>query len=321
MDMMTSTAEAQFRNARHRVPTGTIVRLVATRDWRSSELERFCEQLTRWIPQVAISREDRPELEFPWILLPNGVRYQGVPHGNEATPFIEALTGNIPPLTDRLRERLDAAPVPPATLDLFVTPPCAFCPRAVRGLMPLAAANRFIRLSVIDVELFPEHAARHGIHAVPTLLLDEQFRWTGVIVLDEVLTLLATRDPISMGPAALELMLKEGAAQRLARMMADRDGVFPALLELLCHEQWPVRLGAMVAVEELSALKPALGRQAIDALWTRFDRVSDPVKGDILFLCGEVGGASAVSKIRSVLQRSASADVKEAAEEALEKLK
>jgi hypothetical protein len=124
-----------------------------------------------------------------------------------------------------------------------------------------------------------------------------------------------------MGPASLEVMLKEGAAQRLARMMADRDRVFPALLELLCHEHWPVRLGAMVTVEELSAIKPALGRQAIDALWERFDRVSDPVRGDILFLYGEVGGPSALSKIRSVLQGRASAEVKEAAEEALQKLK
>jgi hypothetical protein len=319
--MMTLNAETQFRNASHEVPTGTILRLITTPDARSSELANFCEQLALLIPQVAITREDGHESDLPVILLPNGVRYQGVPQGNEVPPVVEALTGKTLPLNAAARERVNAAPFPSAALDLFVTPQCTFCPRALRGLMPLVGANRFIRLSVIDVSLFPEQASRRGIQAVPTLLLDELFRWTGSIVLEEVITLLTTRDPSSMGPASLEMMLKEGSARRLAGMMADRNVIFPALLELLCHEQWPVRLGAMVTVEELSALTPALGLQAIDALWSRFDSLSDPVKGDLLFLCGEVGGPAAVSKIRAVLQRNVSVEVQEAAREALEKLK
>jgi hypothetical protein len=320
MGMITLSEETQFRNASSEVPHGTILRLMVTPDGRSSEIAQFCERMAALIPQVSITREDGAELEYPWILLPNGVRYQGVPKGNEVLPFIQALTGKIPALPERLRDRLTAAPYPPAELDLFVTPQCTFCPRAVRGLMPLAGANRSIRLTIIDAGFFPELSRRHGIQAVPTLVLDGQFRWAGSFVLEEVITLLTTRDPISMGPASIEMMLKEGAAQRLARMMADRNAVFPALLELLCHSQWPVRLGAMVAVEELSAINPALGLQAIDAIWNRFGRVSDPVKGDILFLCGEVGGSSVALRIKAVLQSGASAEVKEAAEEALEKL-
>jgi hypothetical protein len=103
-------------------------------------------------------------------------------------------------------------------------------------------------------------------------------------------------------------------------MMADRNRVFPALIELLCHEQWPVRLGAMVAVEELNAVAPDLGRKAIDALWDRFEGVIDPVKGDILFLCGEIGHAQYAPRIKAVLRSSMAAEVKEAAKEALDKL-
>jgi hypothetical protein len=186
--------------------------------------------------------------------------------------------------------------------------------------MPLASAGPRIRLTIIDAGLFPEAAEQRGIQAVPTLVLDGQYRWTGAIVLDEVITLLATRDPTAMGPAALERMLKDGDARRLARMMADRNTVFPALIKLLCHDQWPVRLGAMVAVEELDAMAPDLGRQAIDAVLDRFGAVSDQVKGDILFLCGEAGKRSLVPRIRAVLQAGASIEVKTAAEEALEKL-
>jgi hypothetical protein len=321
MDMMTANEETQFRNASGGVPHGTILRLVMTPDERSSEMAHFCKRLTTLIPQVSIAHEDGLSLEYPFILLPNGVRYQGVPQGNEVQPFIDAIMGKTPALTDPLRERLNAALFPPAAFDLFIAPQCSFCPLAVRRLAPLAEASKLIRLTVIDSGLFPELARRQGIQAVPTLVLDGQFRWSGSIDLDEIVTCATQRDPAALGPAALEEILKAGAARRLAGMMADRNAVFPALLELLCHAQWPVRLGAMVAVEELSALKPALGLQAIDALWNRFDRVSDQVKGDILFLCGEVGGPSVAPRIKAMLKGGASAEVQEAAEEALEKLK
>jgi hypothetical protein len=223
-------------------------------------------------------------------------------------------------LSDRLQKRLDAASIHPAELELFVTPPCTFCPGMVAGLMPLAAANRRIQLTIIDASFFPEIAASRGIQAVPTLVLDGQFRWTGSCAIEELIDLLVDRDPSKMGPAAIETLLKEGAAPDLARMMVDCNRIFPALLELLSHPQWPVRLGAMVAVEELHALSPDLGRQMIDALWHRFDAVSDPVKGDFLFLCGEIGERADVPRIQAVLQREESIAVRDAAEDALEKL-
>jgi len=318
--MLTPAEETQFRRASREVSPGTVLKLMATPDGRSVEMAEFCERLAALLPQLTIAREDDAEKGLPLILLPNGLRYRGVPKGNEVPPFIQALTGKIPPLSDRLRARLDAAPENPAEMDLFVTPECTFCPGAARRVMPLALAGRRIRLTITDAGLFPEIAQHQGVQSVPTLVLDRQFRWTGEIAIEEVIALLATRDPVSMGPGALEIMLKEGAARRLARMMADRNRVFPALIELLCHEQWPVRLGAMVAVEELNAVAPDLGRKAIDALWDRFEGVIDPVKGDILFLCGEIGHAQYAPRIKAVLRSSMAAEVKEAAKEALDKL-
>lgn len=318
--MMTLNDEMQFRNADRQVPSGTVVRLMPTADERSLAMTEFCERVAKLLPHVSIARDEDAEKVYPSMLLPNGVHYRGIPTGTEVPPFIQALTGRIPPLGARLGARLAAGSPAPAGVDLFVAPQCTFCPDAVRRVMPLAAASRLIRVTVIDAILFPEIARHHGVQAVPTLVLDGSFRWTGAIVLEEVVDLLVARDPVLMGPAALEMLLKEGAARRLARMMADRNQVFPALIDLLCHEQWPVRLGAMVVVEELSAMAPDLGREAIDALWSRFESAGDQVKGDILFLCGEVGSPQVVPRIAAVLQRGVPAEVKEAAEEALAKL-
>lgn len=319
--MLTLSEEKQLRNARRDVSDGTVLQLMVTSDERSSELARFCEHVAQILPQVSIAREEAAAPEQPSIRLPNGVRYRGAPKGNELPPFIAALTGKIRPLSDHLRERLAAARLHPAELELLVTPQCTLCPGMVSGLIPLAAADRRIQLTIIDAGLFPEMAATRNVQAVPTLVLDGQFHWTGSCAIEELIDLLVTRDPASMGPASLETLLKEGAAPRLARMMVDHQRIFPALLELLTHPQWPVRLGAMVTVEELHALAPGLGRQMIDALWDRFDAASDQVKGDFIFLCGEIGESADVPRIRAVLQREVSVDVRTAAEEALERWK
>jgi hypothetical protein len=318
--MLTLSEERQFRNGRCDVSDGTVLRLMVTPDERSSELARFCERVAEILPQVSIAREEGSEPEHPSIRLPNGVCYQGAPRGNEIQPFIAALTGKVQPLSERLRERLNAASLHPAELELFVTPQCTFCPGMVAGLMPLAEANRRIQLTIIDAGLFPEIAVSRGIQAVPTLVLDGQFRWTGSFAIDELIDLIAVRDPANMGPAAIETLLKEGAARNLAQMMVDCNRIFPALLELLSHPQWPLRLGAMVTAEELHALSPGLGRKMIDALWNRFDAVSDQAKGDFLFLCAEIGERADVPRIQAVLQRKVSNDVRDAAEDALEKL-
>ncbi len=294
--MMTLNEEMQFRKAGREVPSGTVVRLRPTADERSLAMTEFCERMAKLLPHVSIARDEDAEKVYPSMLLPNGVHYRGIPTGTEVPPFIQALTGKIPPLGARLGARLAAGSPAPAGVDLFVAPRCTFCPDAARQVMPLAASSRLIRVTVIDAALFPE------------------------IAREEVVDLLVARDPVIMGPAALEMLLKEGAARRLARMMADRNRIFPALMDVLCHEQWPVRLGAMVVVEELSAMAPDLGREAIDALWSRFELAGDQVKGDILFLCGEVGSSRIVPRIAAVLQRGVSAEVKEAAEEALAKL-
>jgi glutaredoxin len=317
---MTPKEEVQFREAGRGVPHGTILKLVATPDQRSAELSRFCEDLAMLIPQVLISQEDGQGQEHPQLLLPNGVRYQGIPQGNEVRLFVEALAGTIPPLSDPLRERLKAVAYPSA-LDLYIAPQCTYCPQVVRRLVPLASASRFIRLSVIDATMYPEQAKQNNIKSVPVLVLDGQFRWTGSIDLEDVLALMVTRDPASLSPASLEMMLKEGAARRLAQLMAERGAVFPALIQLLCHDQWPVRLGAMVAMEELHTLRPEVAGQLIEPLWNRFGAVPDPIKGDILHVFGEVGGLDAVPKINTVLEDTPPAEIKEAAEEALGKIK
>jgi HEAT repeat protein len=115
-------------------------------------------------------------------------------------------------------------------------------------------------------------------------------------------------------------MLKEGNASRLASMMLEREEIFPAFLGLLLSKSWPVRMGAMVVMEELAESNPALARRTIGPLWDRFDEADDAVKGDLLYVFGELKSAETLPRLREIQAGPSAADVREAAAEAVEKV-
>jgi hypothetical protein len=208
----------------------------------------------------------------------------------------------------------------PAMLKLFIAQQCPFCPTTVQHVTPLVGISEFIDLAIIDSTLFPEMAQSNRIQSVPTLLLDQQFRWTGSFLLEEVTEVMTNRDPAKLGSQSLERILKEGDAVKLAEMMLEKKEIFPSFLELLTHNKWPVRLGAMVVMEEITNRNAELADQVIDPLWERFHEVDDPVKGDIIHVLGESKNHKITPRMQMVLDGEHDAEVKEAAREALEKV-
>lgn len=316
---MTPDDEARFRTLNAGLPHPAPIELRLTADPRSVDLDQFCRRLAALVPAVRILTTREPGSAPPAIVLPGGLRFLGIPTGTEAAPFVEAVAGKSPVPAPEILDAAAAIRLP-AAVDLYVMPRCTHCPAAVRQLAGLAAACPLVRVRIIDGALFPELADRDRIRAVPTAILDGTFRWSGTISLREMIALMGARDPAALGPVALELMLKEGAAQRLAEMMRERNALFPALVELLCHHEWPVRLGAMVTVETLAELAPCLAREALDRLWERYAGASESVRGDILFLSGEAGGPWLRPALRAVMASDAGPELKEAAAEALEKI-
>jgi thiol-disulfide isomerase/thioredoxin len=301
--------------------TITIV-LVESGHAHNQVFHEFCDGLTQLAPKIRIAREDGSSQQPPQILIGSSLKYQALPTGLEMPPFIEALAAlDSGPLqvTESIKRRLKENNLP-VTLTAFIAPQCTFCPKVISQLIPLSMVESGVQLIVIDGTLFPEMAQTYKIQSVPTILLDDQFRWTGSVPLDELIDAVSTRDPVLLGAASLESILKDGQAGHLAAMMLDAQKIFPAFYDLLTHEKWPVRLGAMVVMEEIAGKNPAMSSEAISPLWNRFNRVSDQTKGDILYLFGEIADRRAVSWLEKVTAGEFDLEVKEAAREALEKL-
>jgi len=320
--MFTPLEEKQLIKHNHRLSHDITIGLVASRHASSRLFHEFCDDLTRLVPKIKISKVEADPQGPPQILIGANLRYQAIPSGYELQPFLEALAAfesNHLKIAKPVKILLKKNKLP-AALTIFIAPQCTFCPQMVQKLIPLSMAGENLQLTIVDGTLFPEMVQTHGIRSVPTILLDDQFRWTGSVPLEELIDAINSRDPQSLGPASLENIIKEGGAGRLAAMMLAAKKLFPAFYDLLTHDKWPIRLGAMVVIEEIAGENPDLAADALSPLWDRFHEASTQIQGDILHVFGEIGDPRSVAWLETVLSGNFDQEVKEAAREAAEKI-
>ena len=321
--MLTPYEKKQIRTLNETLSGRIEIGVIETNHQQSRSISRFCNTLSQLVPKIRIKQEEGGSNELPAIRVHRGLIYHAVPSGAEIGPFIESLQ-MLDSDKSRSNESLNAQVEKidlPTSLVIYVSPQCEFCPVAVRQLLPLPILNHRIRLTIIDGTHFPELVEKDRIQSVPTLILEDRFRWTGMFQISEITEIMANRDPSVLGPASLEMMLKEGKASMLAEMMLEKMEIFPAFYEVLIHPKWPVRLGAMVVMDELVEKNLDLALQGLKPLCERFSKVDSRVKGDLLYVLGEMQQKEILPWLETIINGDDDAEVKEAAREALDKLK
>ncbi len=320
--MFTPLEEKQIIKLNQQLPCDITIGLISSEHTISKLFQEFCDELTRLVPRIQIAGEEAAPRDPPQILVGSRLRYQAVPAGYELQPFLDALTAlgsDTLKIAEPIETRLKNIKLP-ANLTVFIAPQCAFCPQVVRRLITLSMEDDKLQLTIIDGSLFPESLQAHRVSAVPTILLDDYFRWTGSIPLEEIIDAINTRDLFLLGAASLEGILKEGGAGRLAAMMLEYKKLIPAFYDVLTHDKWPIRLGAMVVMEEIAETNPDLAAEALSPLWSRFHQAPAQIQGDILHVFGEIGDRRAISWLDTVLAGKFDPEVKEAAKDAVKKI-
>ncbi|MEJ2658561.1 MAG: thioredoxin family protein [Desulfobacterales bacterium] len=320
--MISEKEKNQIANWGRTLKDDIFIRLVLTEDKRSRTFHDFCKEIEHIVPKITIKQEKDEDSKLPVIQIGN-IGYQAIPLDRELEPFLSALAvddNRIQNIPLSVQGKLLQVKIP-AYLKVYIMPDCPFCPAAVKQVLLLAAASESIKLTVVDGALFPEIAASDKIRSAPTVLLDDQFHWSGSIQTQDIVDMILNRDPSRLSASSLKAMFEEGGAAEVAKMMLDTDKIFPAFMELLVHTKWPVRLAAMVVFETIAEKNQPLVQQTIPFLWDSFSRTEDTVKGDILYLFGISGDKETIPKLKTVLNGPYAVDVREAAEEALGMLK
>ncbi|MBW1697037.1 MAG: thioredoxin family protein [Deltaproteobacteria bacterium] len=299
---------------------GIEIGLQFTNDRRSAAFKRFGEEISHLAPKVRIQKIHTDSDRLPAIQIGKNIRYHAVPLGRELEPFLATLSLLSDPSKRARHPELEKINRRTA-LTLYIALECSFCPQAVRKLTPLAIRNPLVELSIIDAAVFEDLAKKDRIGSVPTVVLDGLYRWTGNPPVAEIIKTMIHRSPLQLSAETLESMLKQGEAEQVAAMMIRHGSILPAFIDLLTHEKWSLRLGAMVTMEFILEKNEDLAVQAVNLLLDRIQVLDDSVKGDVVYLLGKIGNDAIISKLESLLTGSDNPELKEAVAEAVDRIK
>jgi glutaredoxin-like protein len=120
-------------------------------------------------PGIIIAAKDNTEVKNL------GIQFSGIPAGHEFNTLINDIVivskrdSGLNETTREFLRNLDQ----PLHLQVFVTPTCPYCPRAVLLAHQMAMENpQMIRAEGVEATEFPELANRFNVHGVPQTVIN-----------------------------------------------------------------------------------------------------------------------------------------------------
>lgn len=145
---------------------------------RTYDLERDAAVAQRYgvdrVPAVVVLGEDEKDY---------GMRFFGIPSGYEFASLIADLKmvssgeSGLTPQTLDVLARLTR----PVQLQVFVTPTCPYCPRAVYLAHQMAFASELVTAAMVDASEFPDEADRYRVYSVPLTIVNGSGRIEGAV--------------------------------------------------------------------------------------------------------------------------------------------
>jgi len=297
------------------------ISLITTDHAETNQFINFTKKIEDTASKLIVESK-KSENDLPCFQLKENINYCALPLSKELEPFLEALShinNDEVKLAEPIMQSLEKIDIP-VNLKLYIALECPHCPNVVRTVIPIAMICENIHLQIIDGTLFPETAQKDNVMSAPCLILDDDFRWTGEVTAQEIIKIIINRDPSQLSATSLKNILEQGDASWIARQMMEKQKIFDGFIQLLLHETWSVRLGAMVIVEELAETDPKLAAKLCPELIDIFDRKEIPVQGDILYVLGETGNSETKKWINNKIATLEHQDLIDAANDALETL-
>ncbi len=128
------------------------------------------------IPAIAIVRGGERPKDY-------GIRYYGIPSGYEFSSLVEDIlmvSSGESGLSQETKEAIAGIRVP-VHIQVFVTPTCPYCPRAVRLAHQLALESDWITADMVEAIEFPHLAYKYEVMGVPRTVINETYHIEGAV--------------------------------------------------------------------------------------------------------------------------------------------
>jgi glutaredoxin-like protein len=121
-----------------------------------------------------------------------GIRFFGIPAGYEFTSFLDSIltiSHGIVGLSDEGKEYLESLDKD-IHLQVFVTPTCPYCPRAVVLAHHMALVSDRITSDMVEAQEFPEMTQKYKVMGVPRTVINEVHHQEGAAPENMILDLI-----------------------------------------------------------------------------------------------------------------------------------
>lgn len=162
-----------------------------------ADSRRLLEELARLSPKISVETynlktDAAKAAEFqidraPAIAVTNGkdygIRYFGIPAGYEFGSLVDDIldvSKGESGLAETTKEAL-AKLAEPLHFQVFVTPTCPYCPRAVRLAHKMALESDLVRADMIEATEFPELAEKYEVMGVPRVVINDTHYFEGAL--------------------------------------------------------------------------------------------------------------------------------------------
>lgn len=282
-------------------------RSVRLRVFKSREIYDYLKRLFEDEKKIVLEFDPNPEpsLSLPGIKIDNSqIYFHAIPKQNELESFINA----IKIVAEGVKEGSEIRII------TFVAPVCPNCKATVDSINTLARKYA-IEHHVVDATMFHDFAEKHGVMSVPTAFIGKM-RFVGALTLSKAEKWI--RDAINgdYRDYLVEKLMKGEIEDVKAIVVEEKLGEL--LGELMGHEEFMVRLGAMATAEALEGEEEVVEgvKKAVRKLLTHEDA---RIREDAAMMLGMLGSEEDVRELENLI--SEGGRVADSAREAVEEIR
>jgi glutaredoxin-like protein len=186
------------REFQEKLKDGVVLHFFQNGDEASAITEQILEELMGLDPRIAVHRYSFPGDEegvkrfgidkVPAIIVARedhdyGIRFFGSPAGYEFSSLVEDVIdvsrGEFDLPQDVVEELQELET--DIHIQVFVTPMCPYCPRAVRTAHKFAMASDYVTADMVMATDFNDLSMKYGVTAVPHMVVNEKANFIGAL--------------------------------------------------------------------------------------------------------------------------------------------
>jgi len=203
---------------------------------------------------------------------------------------------------------------------VFIAPVCPHCAQVVENVNRIAISNPKIRVTVVDVALYPDLGEMYQVSSVPTVVIGENVKLVGEYTLEEVVEWV--KRVLCLKNYKLEyyiMLLENGRIDEVKQDVEKDEKNLITLAEIIERPELLARVGAMIVLENVFKKDPKKIRNAKLRILEILKKNNPTAVQDAIYILGKLGSKSDLPYLRKFLN-SKDENIREAAEEAIEEI-